>query len=74
VTQVDITKIDRDFFGVSGLLPELVNIVGYDSYHPHTIFMDVTWMSSSACHVCASTAALLMAMSCHLALHASAAS
>jgi hypothetical protein len=58
VTQVDITKIDREFFGVSGLLSEFVNIVGHDFYHPHTIFMDVIWMSSSACQVCASTAAL----------------
>src|SRR5712691_11276105 len=26
----------------SGLLSEFVNIVGYDFYHPNTVFMDVT--------------------------------
>jgi hypothetical protein len=46
-------------------LSEFVNIVGHDFYHPLTIFMDAKGMSSSACQVCASTAALPMTMGCH---------
>ena len=53
MTQVDITKIDRDFLGVSGLLSEFVNIVGHASYHPFAICRDGIWMSTSVCQGCA---------------------
>src|SRR3984893_7390741 len=37
VTQVDITKVDRDLFGVSGLWSEFADVVGHDCYHPFDI-------------------------------------
>src|ERR1700730_17638575 len=49
---IDITKIDRDFFGVSGLWSEFVDIASHDYHHPFTICMDGIWMSASACQVC----------------------
>jgi hypothetical protein len=49
VTKVDITKIDRDFFGVSGLWSEFVDIVGH-CYHPNKHlggwYMDGLWLLS----------------------------
>jgi hypothetical protein len=44
VTEVDVTKIDRNFFGVSGLWSELVYIVSHDCYHPNNICMDGIWL------------------------------
>jgi hypothetical protein len=44
VTKIDITKIDRDFFGFSGLWSEFVNIKGH-LYHPFTICLDGIWIS-----------------------------
>jgi hypothetical protein len=61
VTQVDITKIDRDFFGVSGLLSEFVNIAGH-FHHPFTICMDGIWMSPNACQGCAPTSEAIQRM------------
>ncbi len=51
MTKVDKTKIDCDFFGVSGLWSEFVNIVGHDYYHPIGIYMDGIWMYARACQV-----------------------
>jgi hypothetical protein len=51
VTQVDITKIDRDFFGVSGLWSELVYIVGHEipsSQHLYGWYVDGYERFSSA--------------------------
>ncbi len=48
VTKVDITKIDRDFFGVCGLWSEFVNIAGHDFYHPCNICVDGIWMSAGS--------------------------
>jgi hypothetical protein len=51
VTKIDITKIDRDFFGVSGLWSEFVDIVGHilpSMYHLLGWYMDVCERPSSA--------------------------
>ena len=51
VAQVDIAKIDRDFFGFSGLRSEFADISGHGHFHPYTICMDGIWMSKDGLQV-----------------------
>ena len=43
VAQIDVAKVDRDFFGFRRLRPQFVDICGHVS-HPLTICMDGIWM------------------------------